>query len=128
MAFCWEVRGYQGLVKRKPAATDTQSKNALYTADDVPVLQGAVSVDSSSAGPLWVGLDYKQGWLSAIPRIWGSGVDNGVNNHWTGQPTRIYLLDKRGRVVYNLGMGPYASNSDYLEAVLNRVLATIDDN
>jgi hypothetical protein len=27
------------------------------------------------------------------------GVNNAVNNRWTGQPTRIYLLDKRGRVI-----------------------------
>lgn len=51
------------------------------------------------------------------------GIDNAVNNRWTGQPTRIYLLDKNGRVVYNPGMGPYAFNPDYLEAELDKVLA-----
>tara|TARA_R110001592_G_scaffold229659_5_gene486342 strand:+ start:2352 stop:3452 length:1101 start_codon:yes stop_codon:yes gene_type:complete len=56
------------------------------------------------------------------------GVDNAVNNRWTGQPTRIYLLDKRGRVIYNPGMGPYAFNPDYLKAELERVLVTTEDN
>ena len=49
--------------------------------------------------------------------------DNAVNNRWTGQPTRIYLLSENGEIIYNPGTGPYAFNPDYLEPVLDEYLA-----
>ena len=51
-------------------------------------------------------------------------IDNQVNNRWTGQPTRIYLLDSSGRIIYNPGTGPYSFNPDYLEPELEKALTT----
>lgn len=48
------------------------------------------------------------------------GIDNKVNNQWAGQPTRIYLLDPNGRIIYNPGTGPYAFNPGHLEPELEK--------
>ena len=50
-------------------------------------------------------------------------MDNKVNDMYTGQPTRIYLLDRDGRVVYNQGIGPYSFNPMYAESVIQKHLA-----
>ena len=50
-------------------------------------------------------------------------ADNAVNNQWTGQPTRIYLLDEDGKVLYNPGTGPYSFNPTHLEPVLESYFA-----
>lgn len=47
-------------------------------------------------------------------------VDNQVNNRWTGQPTRIYLISPNGEIIYNPGSGPYSFNPDYLEPILEK--------
>lgn len=48
------------------------------------------------------------------------GIDNQVNNQWTGQPTRLYLLDPTGKIIYNPGTGPYAFNPSHLEPELEK--------
>jgi len=53
-------------------------------------------------------------------------IDNRVNNLYTGQPARIYLLDKTGRVIYNQGTGPYSFNPAYAEPVIEKYLRSVD--
>ena len=50
-------------------------------------------------------------------------MDNKVNDMYTGQPTRIYLLDKDGHVVYNQGIGPYSFSPEHAEPVIQDYLA-----
>ena len=52
-------------------------------------------------------------------------TDNAVNNQWTGQPTRIYLLSPEGKIIYNPGSGPYSFNPDYLEPELKKYFTTL---
>ncbi len=61
--------------------------------------------------------------LNAEMTLLIDGMDNAVNERWTGQPTRIYLLDSQGRVIYNPGMGPYAFNPDYLGIELEKMFS-----
>lgn len=47
-------------------------------------------------------------------------MDNTVTELYTGKPTRIYLIDKSGKVVFNQGTGPYHFNMDGLAEVLKK--------
>jgi hypothetical protein len=42
---------------------------------------------------------------------------------YTARPTRIYFIDREGKVVYNPGIGPFGFNPDHLEPVIERYLA-----
>jgi hypothetical protein len=42
-------------------------------------------------------------------------MDDLVSTLYTAKPTRIYLIDEAGRVVYNPGIGPFGYNPDHLE-------------
>ena len=50
-------------------------------------------------------------------------IDNRVNEMYTGRPTRIYFIDREGRVVYNPGIGPFGFNPNHLEPVIEEYLA-----
>jgi thiol-disulfide isomerase/thioredoxin len=52
-------------------------------------------------------------------------IDNRVNDMYTGQPTRIYLLDPEGRVIYNQGIGPYSFSPAHAEPVIRQYLETL---
>ena len=41
-------------------------------------------------------------------------IDDRVSTMYTGKPTRIYLIGRDGRVVYNPGIGPFGFNPDHL--------------
>ena len=41
-------------------------------------------------------------------------MDDHVSTMYTGKPTRIYLIGKDGRVVYNPGIGPFGFNPKHL--------------
>ncbi len=49
-------------------------------------------------------------------------MDDRVSRMYTAKPTRIYLIGKDGRVVYNPGIGPFGFNPDHLERELERYL------
>ena len=42
-------------------------------------------------------------------------IDNKVNTAYTGMPTRIYLIDENGSVVFNQRIGPISFHPDGLE-------------
>lgn len=41
-------------------------------------------------------------------------ISDEVSAAYAGKPTRIYLIGKDGRVVYNPGIGPFGFNPDHL--------------
>ena len=50
-------------------------------------------------------------------------MDNRVATLYTARPTRIYFIDREGRVVYNPGIGPFGFSPDHLEPVIQKHLA-----
>ena len=49
-------------------------------------------------------------------------MDDEVSRAYAAKPTRIYLIDRDGRVVYNPGIGPFGFNPAHLEAAMVRHL------
>jgi hypothetical protein len=50
-------------------------------------------------------------------------IDDRVSTMYTGKPTRIYLLDREGRVIYNPGIGPFGFNPAHLGQEIEAYLA-----
>ena len=46
------------------------------------------------------------------------GIDNTVEQLYTGWPDRIYLIDREGRVVFKTAPGPFGFEPDRLRAAL----------
>ncbi|VFQ46308.1 iodothyronine deiodinase [Desulfoluna butyratoxydans] len=51
--------------------------------------------------------------------VYVDNMDNRVNQAYVGWPTRIYFLDKEGRVTYDSGLGPYGFSPEELEKELS---------
>jgi hypothetical protein len=49
-------------------------------------------------------------------------IDDHVSTLYTGKPTRIYLLGRDGRVVYNPGIGPFGFNPTHLDREIEAYL------
>jgi len=50
-------------------------------------------------------------------------MDNRVASLYTARPTRIYFIDREGRVIYNPGIGPFGFSPDHLEPVIEEYLS-----
>ncbi len=50
-------------------------------------------------------------------------MEDAVSRAYTGKPTRIYLIGRDGRVVYNPGIGPFGFSPDGLAAAIESHLA-----
>ena len=50
-------------------------------------------------------------------------IDDHVSTLYTGKPTRIYLIGRDGRVVYNPGIGPFGFNPKHLGNEIEAYLA-----
>ena len=50
-------------------------------------------------------------------------IDDRVSTMYTGKPTRIYLIGRDGRVVYNPGIGPFGFNPKHLGEQIEAYLA-----
>ncbi len=50
-------------------------------------------------------------------------IANEVAVAYTARPTRIYLIGRDGRVIYNPGIGPFGFSPDHLEPVIERYLS-----
>lgn len=50
-------------------------------------------------------------------------IDDRVSTMYTGKPTRIYLIGRDGRVVYNPGIGPFGFNPKHLGQEIEAYLA-----
>ena len=53
-------------------------------------------------------------------------IDDRVSTLYTAKPTRIYLLDEAGHVIYNPGIGPFGYNPDHLGQQIEAYLASRD--
>ena len=51
-------------------------------------------------------------------------MDDHVSTMYTGKPTRIYLIGRDGRVVYNPGIGPFGFNPKHLGEEIAAYLGT----
>jgi hypothetical protein len=52
------------------------------------------------------------------------GLDNAVASAYGGWPDRLYLVDRRGRIAYQGGEGPFGFKPDELGAAIERELAS----
>ena len=50
-------------------------------------------------------------------------MNDAVSAHYAGKPTRIYLIGKDGRVLYNPGIGPFGFSPEEFETVIAEYLA-----
>ena len=50
-------------------------------------------------------------------------MDDRVSQAYAAKPTRIYLIDAAGRVVYNPGIGPFGFSPKQLETEIEKHLA-----
>ncbi len=50
-------------------------------------------------------------------------MDNRVASLYTARPTRIYFIDREGRVIYNPGIGPFGFSQDHLEPIIEAYLS-----
>ena len=51
-------------------------------------------------------------------------MEDRVSAAYAAKPTRIYLIGRDGRVVYNPGIGPFGFNPDHLESAIEKHLET----
>jgi type I thyroxine 5'-deiodinase len=50
------------------------------------------------------------------------GIDNSVEQLYTGWPDRLMLIDREGRLVYKSEPGPFGFEPSQLEAALRQLL------
>jgi len=50
------------------------------------------------------------------------GIDNAVEQAYTGWPDRLYLIDRGGRIVYKSEPGPFGFEPAQLEAALQQIV------
>ena len=53
------------------------------------------------------------------------GIENDVENAYTGWPDRLYLIGRDGRVVYKSEPGPFGFHPAQLEAAIRRITTAI---
>ena len=60
--------------------------------------------------------------LSYGVRTYVDEMDDAVNKSYAAWPTRLYLIDKGGLVIYAAGLGPYDFHPPKLEKAIVRYL------
>jgi len=61
--------------------------------------------------------------FDGVVPLYVDAMDDAVSARYAGKPTRIYLIGKDGRVLYNPGIGPFGFSPDELERVIDEYLA-----
>ena len=61
--------------------------------------------------------------FDGVVPLYVDSMDNRVSQTYAAKPTRIYLIGKDGRVVYNPGIGPFGFSPDHLEVEIEKQLA-----
>ena len=61
--------------------------------------------------------------FDGVVPLYVDAMDNRVATLYTARPTRIYFIDREGRVIYNPGIGPFGFSPDHLEPVIEAYLA-----
>jgi len=64
----------------------------------------------------------KNSLLGEMP-VFVDKMDNRVAKMYNGWPTRLFLIGKDGRIVYNPGPGPWSFNPAYLGPEIEKYLA-----
>ena len=60
--------------------------------------------------------------FDGVVPLYVDAMDNRVATLYTARPTRIYFIDREGRVIYNPGIGPFGFSPDHLEPVIREHL------
>ena len=58
--------------------------------------------------------------FEGVVPLYVDGMDDGVSALYSAKPTRIYFIDREGKVVYNPGIGPFGYSPDELDEVIGR--------
>jgi hypothetical protein len=61
--------------------------------------------------------------FDGVVPLYVDGMDNRVATLYTARPTRIYFIDRDGKVVYNPGIGPFGFSPEHLEPVIEEYLS-----
>ena len=61
--------------------------------------------------------------FDGVVPLYVDSIGNEVNEMYAARPTRIYLIGRDGRVVYNPGIGPFGFSPDDLDAAIESHLA-----
>ncbi len=61
--------------------------------------------------------------FDGVVPLYVDAMDDEVSTLYTAKPTRIYFIDRDGRMVYNPGMGPFGFSPEALEGVIADYLA-----
>ena len=61
--------------------------------------------------------------FDGVVPLYVDGMDNHVATLYTARPTRIYFIDREGRVIYNPGIGPFGFSPEHLEPVIEEYLS-----
>ena len=56
--------------------------------------------------------------FDGVVPLYVDAMDDAVSARYAGKPTRIYLIGKDGRVLYNPGIGPFGFSPDELEKAI----------
>ena len=61
--------------------------------------------------------------FEGVVPLYVDAMDDAVSARYAGKSTRIYLIGKDGRVLYNPGLGPFGFSPDGLEKAIASYLA-----
>ena len=61
--------------------------------------------------------------FDGVVPLYVDSMKNEVNEMYAARPTRIYLIGRDGRVVYNPGIGPFGFSPDDLDTAIESHLA-----
>ncbi|MDC8002467.1 redoxin domain-containing protein [Aureisphaera galaxeae] len=102
-----------GESKTQQAVFRSSGTLALMQRDEPLTMEEREKVASSYAKDLF---------KNEIP-VYVDAMDNHVGELYAAKPTRIYLLDEEGKVVYNPGFGPVSFNADRLAEQIEALLS-----
>ncbi len=71
----------------------------------------------------WVAASCQANLFDGVVPLYVDQMDNRVASLYTARPTRIYFIDREGRVIYNPGIGPFGFSPDHLEPVIEEYLS-----
>jgi hypothetical protein len=61
--------------------------------------------------------------FEGVVPLYVDAMNDAVSARYAAKPTRIYLIGKDGRVLYNPGLGPFGFSPDDLDEVIAEHLA-----
>ncbi len=106
-------------IREAHASDGWQTPQNLY--DDIIFNEPATDDERAEVGhACQIGLDLKYPMLI-------DSIDNDVDNKYIGQPIRLYVIDREGRITYAGDRGPRGFDSDsWVEAIKDQIGASVD--